>query len=355
MRTMLQSDKRRTTNDGRRKSILFRPPSFAFCLGLALIVVILLTAACGGNADNLARVPAAVVTSAASGEPADTSATPSALAWSAPAPVAGPTTTPTVAAPEGTASPVFLAGAYWSGWAGTDCASYTERPVAFCRAMKDAEIAGPDEISTSLTAITPYNQELIWSGIPGESRVLTVTWSSFIDRNPAESAYDPKNGFRAGKSMVSAQDIFVTVVPELREFCLIEGPFEDRPLRIEQLLGLAPNSGKDGQGKARAFVELWVSPQDLFRPAPDPEITDHEAGLGFPASGRFLTVSEDHIKWFKEFKSISYEETGLPWTRLGYTYDWGNPDSEVGLSEFVIKEGANVKVFSIASTDEYCP
>jgi hypothetical protein len=221
--------------------------------------------------------------------------------------------------------------------------------------MKDAEIARPDEISTSLTAITPHNPDLGWSGTPGESRVLVVTWSSFIDSAPPESAYDPRNGFRIGKSMVSARAIFVTVVPELREFCLTYGPFEDRPLSIEQLLGLAPNGGKDGQGNNRAFVELWVSPQDLFRPAPDPEITDHEAGLDFPVSGQFLTISEDHIRWFKKFKSMSYEETGLPWTRLGYTYDWGNPNSTVGLSEFVIKEGADIKVFSIASTEEYCP
>jgi hypothetical protein len=155
--------------------------------------------------------------------------------------------------------------------------------------------------------------------------------------------------------MVSTRDIFVTVVPELRDFCLTTGPFQNRPLRMEQLLGLAPNHGKDRQGKAREFVELWVSPQDLFRPAPDPEITDHEAGLDFPSSGRFLSVSEEHIKWFNELKSISYEESGLPWTRLGYTYDWGSPESEIGLSEFVIRQGANVKVFSITPTEEYCP
>ena len=30
-----------------------------------------------------------------------------------------------------------------------------------------------------------------------------------------------------------------------------------------------------------------------------------------------------------------------PWTRLGYTYDWGNPRNLVGLSEFVLRIDPN--------------
>jgi len=43
-----------------------------------------------------------------------------------------------------------------------------------------------------------------------------------------------------------------------------------------------------------------------------------------------------------------------PWTQLGYTYDWGNPETEVGLSEFVIKTNSKVKVNRIESTLKYC-
>ncbi len=31
--------------------------------------------------------------------------------------------------------------------------------------------------------------------------------------------------------------------------------------------------------------------------------------------------------------SSSYNENGFPWTRLGYTYDWGRVDSEVTLGQ----------------------
>ena len=42
-----------------------------------------------------------------------------------------------------------------------------------------------------------------------------------------------------------------------------------------------------------------------------------------------------------------------PWTGLGYTYDWGNPDSEIGLSEFVILGGSTVGVDAVIPTEEY--
>jgi hypothetical protein len=32
---------------------------------------------------------------------------------------------------------------------------------------------------------------------------------------------------------------------------------------------------------------------------------------------------------------------GYPWTRLGYSYDWGNPKNPVGLSEFVLRIDPN--------------
>lgn len=99
---------------------------------------------------------------------------------------------------------------------------------------------------------------------------------------------------------------------------------------------------------------MWVDPADLFRPSPDPEITDHESELEFPGSEKFLKVSQVHKEWFIEMKSQSYTENPYPWTRLGYTYDWGNSNSEVGLSEFVIKEGATVQIHTVTSSADYC-
>jgi hypothetical protein len=32
------------------------------------------------------------------------------------------------------------------------------------------------------------------------------------------------------------------------------------------------------------------------------------------------------------------------WTRLGYTYNWRNPDREIGLSEFIILGGSTIEI-----------
>jgi hypothetical protein len=143
--------------------------------------------------------------------------------------------------------------------------------------------------------------------------------------------------------MVS-QETWTTVAPEIKEFCASNKISDDqKTLRLEQLLGLPSNNGK------KWFVEIWVSPDDIFRPSPDSDITDHEAELDFPKN-----TPQEYIDWFNALEDKSYLENGYPWTRFGYTYDWGNPKSEIGLSEFVIKAGANIKINSVTPTLDYC-
>lgn len=201
------------------------------------------------------------------------------------------------------------------------------------RAIEDARIAEPDEICTNLVAIVGYNKNLAWEGEPGRSRVLVVTWTSWEGYNS-----------EVGQSVNGTREVWVTTVPELKEFCAKNRLSGDAlTLRLEQLLGLPPGNGK------KWLVEIWANPDDLFRPSPDPEITDHEAELNFRKD-----ISAEYARWFNSLEEQSYGEKGYPWTRLGYTYDWGNPASEIGLSEFVIKAGASVTVHSVSSTGDYC-
>jgi len=200
---------------------------------------------------------------------------------------------------------------------------------AYLHAIEDARTAEEDEISSDLVAITGNNGHLLRSN----GRILVVTWTS----------WDGYLGHE-GKAISTSVDVWVTVAPQLREFISNNGVSgAGCPLRIEQLIGLPPSNGK------KWFVELWVKPENLFRPSPDPEITDGIAELDFPPN-----VSEDHIVWFNRLRETSYGEDGYPWTRLGYTYDWGSPDTEIGLSEFVIRTGSEVVVHSVLSTQEYC-
>ncbi len=92
----------------------------------------------------------------------------------------------------------------------------------------------------------------------------------------------------------------------------------------------------------------------LFRPAPDPEISDHEAELDFPVSNRFIRLSDVHVRWLEDQKKASYGCDGYPRTLLSYNYDWGNPETEVGLSEFVIRKNASVVIHSVSTINDYC-
>ncbi len=67
-----------------------------------------------------------------------------------------------------------------------------------------------------------------------------------------------------------------------------------------------------------------------------------------------LWLSECYFVTVLSISSQSYGENGYPWTRLGYTYDWGNPISEVGLSEFIIDEGATIEIKGVTTNEDYC-
>lgn len=185
-------------------------------------------------------------------------------------------------------------------------------------AVEDAKEALPFEISKDLWAISPSNPDIIWEGTPGASRVLVVTWTG--------PYYD---GFDGMDYQLTYGPVWVVPAGQLEQW------FESRNLhptveRVEQLMGLPSETGKT------RFVEMWVDPADLFRPSPDPEISDSESELDYP-SGAGTTVEQFYKDWFEYTKANQYSDSApYPWTRLGYTYDWGDQYNHVGLSEFVI-------------------
>ncbi len=247
--------------------------------------------------------------------------------------------------------------------------------TAYLQACIDASNVTPDKISKSLTAITPENTNLVWeNGVVG-SRVLVVSW---VDQNACNIYKCPPGGCapadtcKEGRECQYGRDTYVTLAPELKNFFAKEVV---TPMRIAQLLGLPPTDAVDKV----CFLEMWVSPNDLFRPSPDPEVTDHEAEIAFPGakySSRFrqysstelvfadmncdpetcpacnewnqcgYTTYENYIKNRKKF--IFTAAKPYPWTSLGYTYDWGNAVNHVGLSEFVVNgkkfDGSKISV-----------
>lgn len=228
---------------------------------------------------------------------------------------------------------------------GSDLASLKKQ---YKLAVIDAKTVEPYEIYRSLVAVNYYGDSmagqgnLYWSSdSTGRMRVLVVSWMK-----QSSTQYWP-----AGKTFKTnsnqAYMSWITTVPEITGF-LKKSNFSDQNslhLRVAQALGMPPDTQND------YFVEFWVYPENLFRPAPDSEITDHEADLYFPA-----TTSQKHKSWFiKEMKNKYDTSTtsAFPWTRLGYTYDWANPLHPVGFSEFVVDTSSLVTVKSIYTSWEY--
>ena len=210
--------------------------------------------------------------------------------------------------------------------------------AAYRAAIRDAETADVGEISTQLTPITPANDALIRRDTASERRLLVVTWGSATALSGAP-----------GDTVTASDDVWITVAPQVQNACRTMGRTGAAlDLRLSQLLGLPPDSGYD------RFYSLWVDPADLFRPCPDPEISDRECERSLPASERFLTVAPSHQRWFQALRQSTYGPDGYPWTRLGYTYDWHPATDAFGLSEFVVRPGATVEIEAITPVAAYC-
>lgn len=207
---------------------------------------------------------------------------------------------------------------------------------AYLRAICDAYNPEPSEVSDKLWAIATNNPKLILQE-PDKTKFRAVTWIS------------KPNFFGQEVGNVELPvEVWITAVPELQEFCgRLKLDSKALTLRLEQYLGLPAHSGKT------KFVEMWVNPSDVFRPCRDQEIDDYRCELAFPQN-----IDEQHKAWIEALKKSSYPEQypekSFPWTELGYTYDWGNPETEIGASEFLVRKGAIVTIESIKETDEYC-
>ena len=216
----------------------------------------------------------------------------------------------------------------------TLCIAQSDRDL-YKQSIVNSIYPDSSKLYNGLVQIADCNKDLIRKSINNEEYILVCTWKQNI------SFYTKDTIFNTGN-----WPLWVTTAPELKNRIKSE-VVKDTNLRLIQLLGLPPGS------KYSYFVEMWVRPQDLFRPCPDKEITDSKCDICFPSG-----TDADHIKWINENRISRYYQCDLynqyPWGQLGYTYDW-NPDnkSHVGLSEFIIGTNKTVYINRIVTTQEY--
>lgn len=220
---------------------------------------------------------------------------------------------------------MFLAGRH----PGTDSGSQDLQEL-YLSAVKDAVFAEPEEIRP-LVSLTKEDPLVTWDEA-GE-RVLLCTWHNYPESYPA------------GEKVTLEWGTVWTFTPDELEQ-KYNAEFEqvsDWELRLKQLIGFAPDS------EHTTFTTFWVNPEDICRPAcqPDPCSDKMQPRLDLELA------EESYISWFNENILDSYFYGAYPWTRLGYTYDWADNGSPYGLSEFLIRQGAEVQVVDTKTTKEF--
>lgn len=214
----------------------------------------------------------------------------------------------------------------------------------------DAAVATETEIASNLVAIRKDNDSLVWN--EDRSKLLVVTWKS-------EGSF--KNFIQGHSATSPSEDyvIWVTAAPKMQERC--EAFAAANPaagadglnLYLKQFLGLSPQWDYD------VFVELWVAPEDMFRPCVDPEPDDSTCQLEFGSNVPKVEGIADYKAFYEAlyFKSFRYPP-GVPWTGLGYTFNWGGdmnqPLGEQGASEFILRPGAPYEIKDAIKTTDYC-
>jgi len=224
------------------------------------------------------------------------------------------------------------------------CAQAPSAPdmrTRYLRAIEDAALPEMGEISTRLNAVRDDNPRLVWRDASKRDALLAVSWMSA----EKEAKY---YATRFGRTPPEKPVVWVTLVPEIRDFCRGLGQSGAAlDLRLKQRIGLSAD------WKFDRMVEIWVDRRDLFRPCPDPETDDDRCSVA-AVKGAQVPRLNDYAAFFAALYAQSYHEGGAPWTRLGYTYDWAPGAGEVGASEFMLAPDSPYEIHRTLSTDDYC-
>lgn len=210
------------------------------------------------------------------------------------------------------------------------------------KGVTDAAFPEQSEITDKLNPITPDNPNLVWN--EDKTKILVSTWK-------AQGSYEKFMKPYTNTSDNPSYAVWVTAVPQVHEMCskYANQSKDALDMRLKQYLGLAPDWNYD------VFVEMWVSPNDMFRPCVDPEVNDSTCNLNFGDSAPNVKNIPDYQDFYSDLYYKSYRASaGVPWTGLGYTYDWGNPDSDIGASEYILTPGAKYEIKRAVPTQEYC-
>ena len=199
----------------------------------------------------------------------------------------------------------------------------------FADAVKDASEALEEEKYTVVT-LDEYSDKVTWNA--DKTKLLVVALTS----NPELYKEDETVKFDDVVWVVNDKELW-------NWFQDHKDGVRNWDLRFKQLFGEPRTSA------ATHMAFLWVNPEDLMRPAYVPDVKAYDMHTSFEGEFNNDAGNSDRMMWFKNWfddraaKSYSGPDA-RPWTRLGYTYDWGSSADKYGLSEFIVVPGANMVV-----------
>ncbi len=216
----------------------------------------------------------------------------------------------------------------------------------YAAAVQDAVMAESAEIVNNLDALNPANDSLVWN--EDKTLVKVVTWK-------AQSSYERYLLPYTQTSSSEANVVWVSLAPKMQTFCrkyMQAHPHAGQKqleTRLKQRLGLNPDWQYD------VFVELWVSPDDIFRPCVDPSPNDSSCDLNFGSEIPVVKNIQNYQAFYEGLYYKSFRAApGVPWTGLGYTFDWANAKSEQGVSEFILAPSSSYLIDNATPTMTYC-
>lgn len=165
-----------------------------------------------------------------------------------------------------------------------------------------------------------------------------------------------------GQTVTLSRDLWFSVEPEVQSFCRSyhqHHPHRDVIPALHKLLGLKPATTADTGRKFVLFTiagagQSGPTGKGVFRPCanPDPTATQCDNVIAGP---------EAYLQWFSQNMVSSYKldasmtDTGYPWTRLGYTYNWDpRTHNHRGAQEYVAPAGTEVQIRAVVTPEAYC-
>ena len=198
----------------------------------------------------------------------------------------------------------------------------------YTQAVKDAMTIEPDEV----LPVVNLTKDSDMVTINDENEVLLVTWHKYPDSYIVGQDVTLKYG-----------EVWTFTDKEIvKWYEENKSGVEDWELRFEQLIGLPADT------EYTHFTAMWVPLDSIKRPAYSYDVTKGISVTYFDDN-----ADQSFVEWFDSNIIDSYFNTSYPWTRLGYTYDWADNETEYGLSEFLVEKGTVAKVEFTYTTEEF--